>query len=270
MKKLITLLFLLMTVVSSRADNYFTFQNAVNDTLLIHPRDVGRYSRIYVNAHFEGYLDHWYLAMSHPQNIPIIGITALSGIDIPYVDRFGNDSICHPTVQTSETDLVDSITVNMLSSTVTQHGYWDPDNDGYYDTYGTVKWGPGDHESMFRFDIEIPAGCTEASLLLTGELTSTDDWRGVATVGSATFNKVMHLVVGYQRGDVDGSESLTISDVTMLMNYIMSQSGFDQFQLAAADVNRDGIVNISDVTALIYILNQKNGTNGLSLDDFDI
>ena len=56
MKKLITLLFLLMTVVSSRADNYFTFQNAVNDTLLIHPDYVDGSFRIYVNAHFEGYL----------------------------------------------------------------------------------------------------------------------------------------------------------------------------------------------------------------------
>ena len=52
------------------------------------------------------------------------------------------------------------------------------------------------------------------------------------------------------RGDVNGDGSVNISDVTALIDYVLSgnASGID---LGAADVNQDGSINISDVTALI-------------------
>ena len=57
------------------------------------------------------------------------------------------------------------------------------------------------------------------------------------------------------RGDVDGDGNVNISDVTALINYLLSMdaSGLD---LAAADCNEDGFVNISDVTSLINCLLQ--------------
>ena len=52
------------------------------------------------------------------------------------------------------------------------------------------------------------------------------------------------------RGDVNGDTGVNISDVTALIDYVLSgnASGID---LGAADVNQDGSINISDVTALI-------------------
>ena len=58
------------------------------------------------------------------------------------------------------------------------------------------------------------------------------------------------------RGDVTGDGSVNISDVTVLINYLMSQdtSGVN---MSGADCTQDGNVNISDVTALInYLLNE--------------
>ena len=56
-------------------------------------------------------------------------------------------------------------------------------------------------------------------------------------------------------GDVDGDGNISIADVTMLIDVILSQ-GLDGN--AQADVNQDGAVNIIDVTALIDMLLKKN------------
>lgn len=56
-------------------------------------------------------------------------------------------------------------------------------------------------------------------------------------------------------GDVDGDGSVNISDVTALIDLLLSGA---QEANAAADVDGDGTVNIADVTALIDILLQKH------------
>ena len=55
------------------------------------------------------------------------------------------------------------------------------------------------------------------------------------------------------RGDVNGDGSVNISDVTALINYLLSGNAVG-VNLGGADVNQDGNVNISDVTALINYL----------------
>ena len=58
----------------------------------------------------------------------------------------------------------------------------------------------------------------------------------------------------YMRGDVDDDGSVSIADVTALIDYILSGDGTG-INLAAADVDEDGSISIADVTALIdYIL----------------
>ena len=54
-------------------------------------------------------------------------------------------------------------------------------------------------------------------------------------------------------GDVNGDGIVTISDVTALINYLLSHNA-SMVNLNAADVNDDNNVNISDVTALINML----------------
>lgn len=56
-------------------------------------------------------------------------------------------------------------------------------------------------------------------------------------------------------GDVNGDGNISIADVTMLIDVILSQ---DLDGNAQADVNQDGAVNIIDVTALIDMLLKKN------------
>ena len=56
------------------------------------------------------------------------------------------------------------------------------------------------------------------------------------------------------RGDVNGDGNVNISDVTTLIDYLLSGNAIGVNQ-TAADCNQDSLVNISDVTALIdYLL----------------
>jgi predicted lipoprotein with Yx(FWY)xxD motif len=52
-------------------------------------------------------------------------------------------------------------------------------------------------------------------------------------------------------GDVNGDGKVNVSDVSALINMIMGLTVMDQ---SAADVNGDGKVNVSDVSALINII----------------
>ena len=54
-------------------------------------------------------------------------------------------------------------------------------------------------------------------------------------------------------GDVNSDGVRNISDVTVLINYLMTENE-SGVNLAGADVNNDGVVNISDVTALISLV----------------
>ena len=67
------------------------------------------------------------------------------------------------------------------------------------------------------------------------------------------FKKVygMNYQPEYITGDVDGNGVLGISDVTALIDYLLSGGNIDT---EAADVNGDNSISIGDVTALIDIL----------------
>lgn len=54
----------------------------------------------------------------------------------------------------------------------------------------------------------------------------------------------------YEPGDVNGDGMVNVSDVTALVSIILGNTPMD----AAADVNGDGVVNVSDVTALVSII----------------
>ena len=63
---------------------------------------------------------------------------------------------------------------------------------------------------------------------------------------------------GYEPGDVNHSHTLTIADVTALINYLLSHDDSGCCPICA-DVNGDQAVNIGDVTALINMLLTKGG-----------
>lgn len=61
----------------------------------------------------------------------------------------------------------------------------------------------------------------------------------------------------FLRGDVDDNQVVNITDVTALINYLLTKNA-EGVNLQAADCDLNGAINISDVTALINFLLTKN------------
>ena len=78
-----------------------------------------------------------------------------------------------------------------------------------------------------------------------------DDGNGGYISADITENNgAMPLVVG----DTNGDGSITIADVTALVNIILGKDTAGTYNHAAADVNLDGSITIADVTALVNII----------------
>ncbi len=105
-------------------------------------------------------------------------------------------------------------------------------------------------EQKFLFTVPVPTGIATArvrfvswnAIVSTSGAVRTIDLTGIEAQGSEIV-----------RGDVDGDERVSISDVTVLINVLLL-SQQDTVTLGAADVDRDGNISISDVTALINLL----------------
>ncbi|MBR6979146.1 MAG: dockerin type I repeat-containing protein [Prevotella sp.] len=70
-------------------------------------------------------------------------------------------------------------------------------------------------------------------------------------------------------GDVNGDRAINVTDVTMLVNYILGNSD-NNFVLANADVNGDEEVTVTDVTALVNLIltgSSSSFTIDTNLDD---
>ena len=101
--------------------------------------------------------------------------------------------------------------------------------------------------------------------LVTFNVTAGTDFSGPATI--ALRNTLFTTTAGEEipfgnetcsvtvpsvgiKGDVDGDGNVNISDITALIDYLLGGNA-SNIQLDNADVDNDGIINISDVTALI-------------------
>ena len=86
---------------------------------------------------------------------------------------------------------------------------------------------------------------------------------GTATIALAEvqdmyFSNEAGTDPSYQLGDVNKDGNVNISDVTALINYLLSHDD-SAINLDAANVNGDETVSIADVTALINNLLSHNG-----------
>ena len=68
------------------------------------------------------------------------------------------------------------------------------------------------------------------------------------------FKEIIEIEVSsYVLGDANGDGVVNVSDVTAVINKILGKDP-QPFNEAAADVKADGIIDVSDVTAIINII----------------
>lgn len=146
MKKtiLMAILCLLASASPMSGANYFSlrteYTTPVNDTLRISPYLVGTYCPLFVTANFEGYLDHWDVEFTYPDDMDILNISINPGTDmiLPYTRINGTDTVYEPILTTHYKNLSNGngSLIAYFSATSNEFGYWDSNGDGYYEQYG--------------------------------------------------------------------------------------------------------------------------------------
>lgn len=266
MKKMLLILMALMAILPASASSYFSLRGdtfrAANDTLWFYPLIGNTLNyKLYVTAHLDGYIDEWYLKMTHPDAVEVLNEDTMKvnkgpAMSIPYYNTLGMNDTCYATLltnllnQQAQNDLLES----HFGSVISTMGYWDPYNTGIYQSYGTVKWADGDHDYMFSLWLGIPYGRVYTELNLDLTFSSTYDLRDITCI-SGHSSRTIHIHVGYMRGDVNGSGQVTIADVTMAQDFLfLGCDGATPYQIDAADVDQDGVITIADITAIIDML----------------
>ena len=276
MKKFFTLLLVLVAAIGTANANYY-FTLAANDTLRISPNALNGYIIVPVISEFDnGVCDHWRLEVYYPNvltwNPPHFEYTATGpvyGMNIPYLQSDGSAAVYEPTLLTIQNETAYNTTTKrvIIESSTTVYGYWDYNNDGIYEPYGKVKWGPGRYDRYFDMHFFVSNDCTGDSIVLDGQMSCTYDTRYPTYLINSPFYRVIHLVVAYMVGDVNGDDAVNILDLSALEDYVLyGFEGLNQYQFEAADVNGDGIIAISDVGALIDLL---LGYGTYNIEDFE-
>ncbi len=66
----------------------------------------------------------------------------------------------------------------------------------------------------------------------------------------------MRRCIIYNRGDINGDDEITINDVWSVAEIAMDDNDYSEEQRKAADINRDGSVNLLDVLKAVKKVQQ--------------
>lgn len=251
-KKLLLFLLGLLSAGSAWADNDSYFTMGYHDTIWINPNITIDSKVLPVKAVFQNKVDAWNMQFILPAGMQYHSSIERAGMTIPYINSSGENVTLSPTLTVNATSAI-------LSSGIYETGYW------YYNgilvPYGTVKWDAGSYSRMF--DIELLVSSTffsswadTTAIKIDGHLSSTYDMRDNSSGMTADFFKRISVIVGNRPGDVNGDDKVDNSDVSLIVGYALHPENYnwDEYQLAAADIDGSGVIDVTDATLLIQII----------------
>ena len=141
--------------------------------------------------------------------------------------------------------------------------------------------GAGNHKATLKEDCKVTLDLSEAynkeqaGNIVTGiisGLTNEYDRNGkkaLALKAAEIFDQIVYLAdvaetvnvdvrLGLLPGDVNRDGEVNVSDVTAQVSIILGNADNSKYDTDAADVNGDGDINVSDVTALVSIILNQN------------
>ena len=245
MKKTFLLFAFLLSLSTISADTYFEI-----DDYEFSRADIGTMVPLPVKAHFSGRLSAWQIYFTLPEGLTLRAAESTEQMTIYYYNRRGKlDSI---------TPGVSKGTIPTVLSVIMTSGFWDPDGDGEYETYGVVKWEAGDYDHFFTLWFDVLPEFKGGEMIMKSMPSSGKDARGgtireTGDEGKSFFTSTIFTLEPPMPGDVDGNGSLSIADATLLVDYLLNQE-VEGFLVEAAAVDGNDTVSISDVTALIDLL----------------
>lgn len=243
MKKLMIIAAMLLVTVSVNSANSF---NIGKDSLRIHPSRLDGYVHETMTMTIDGMTDNWHCYLSYPDGFmprPVGGIIPREGLTVDYLNEKGYETTYTATLNVG-------IGYTTISSYIDIPGYWDYNMDDEWETYGTVKWMPGTYQ-VYDMNFYVCPSFRRGYMTINGVLDCSPDRRGAILANVITYSRVW-VWVGYQPGDMNGDETYSIADVTILISYVLKhgEGEYNEWQHAAADMNGDGQATIADVTML--------------------
>ena len=142
-----------------------------------------------VKAHFNGRLSAWLLELTCPEGLTPTGFEASGGMTISYLDARGNQKTLTAPLS------IGNAMMNALSALSTD-GYWLPEGSTTYETYGVLKWEPGDYEDFMVIYFDVAPDFQGGQLVLETMPNSGKDTRG-GTIEKGQDNfYTTHITVG--------------------------------------------------------------------------
>jgi hypothetical protein len=237
MKRLVNLLFVTLlstlAVGAENSMNYFTMGE--NDTLRIPCSKAGGTVTVPVDAHFLGDVQQWRLSAVYPTGFTPLSVTEGPDMTVHYLNENGEGCIYPASII-----YTDDFTFMSCIITVTAYiEHW-----GSYVSMGLASWPGGDHKGYFSMTFMVSESFTADVIDFEGVLIGNNPLSGV---GPSVQANSQVTVVMTPDGDIDCNGVVNISDVTALINRLLSGTAGSLID----DVNGDDTVNIADVTALI-------------------
>lgn len=232
------------------------------DSLAISTDDLGKNITVPVKASFDSYVSSWNVQFSFPEGLTPRYIDKGNGMRINYCDWDGDEG----TITAEMCSYTDPNT-NFTTCVGAQYGYGDYQlNDfGDYESCGSAKWTAGQYEEMLLLTLKVEEWFDGGDIIITSQTSCGFDPRDESTT---LYPSTMEHGDEYWPGDINLDGMINISDITCLMYYLPNPDGnSDYINLSGSDVVQDGVIDIMDLVKLIDLLHSDQWYDGYRLTE---
>ena len=264
-KHLFTLLFVVIAMAGqASAENCLYI-----DDVVLNPNQAGSLITIPVKASFNSHVSAWDISFVFPEGMRPVGNDTYSsyiagpGLAVPYYYyNYRRNEWREETANARLQNHFDGQSVRLITSPFMVMGYeynpdYDPDYDDELESYGSVKWSPGEY-LMFTLKVEVDDYFIGGEIEVTSTTTCGWDSRfgNIHQIEDSTAYPIPYpyeyedsTYYGYiYPGEVNGDGTVSIADVTALINVILGTE--DYYEPEVCDMDANGVIDLTDVIIL--------------------
>lgn len=164
MKQLILAFFALFMISSASAYEYLYIED-----FNVNSNQIGTQITVPIKAHFDYYVSAFFIELTYPEGLTPVSAEAGSDQTIPYYDKTGKLDYYNTLFRFNE-ELTRFVCANTIA------GYWLQDDQ--WETYGVVKWDPGDYDEMIKVTFNVGPEFRGGEITVHTEASSGKDTRG--------------------------------------------------------------------------------------------
>ena len=212
------------------------------DEVRIPASAVGSEITIPVKASFDSYVSFWDVQFSIPEGLTPIDLSAGNDMNVTYCNAMGVEKIAQAQFN-YKPDLSQCIGMQNFSID------YQLNELGEYEPCGTVKWSAGQYNAMLLLTVRVEEGFNGGEIIINTKTTCGYDTRNEQNTLTPSTPEYGDQ---YYPGDVNHDGTVTISDFTCILNYLIGEQ--DNFCSQCADVVQDGSIDIMDACKLMDLL----------------